>query len=158
MEELYAYRADLIAALDAVVDQLAKIMAILPTRQWNLSINPVGHTPHYILFHLHVLEAQFFAAQLPRILAEETPTLPVFEDERWMADTYRLAEPPSAILGEFGELRHRELAWLRNLPPAGWSRLARHPWWGLHAMQWWVELQADYSDQHVKQLSSVLEL
>jgi len=158
MEELYAYRTDLITALGGVVDELAKIVNRLDASQWRLAINPAGHTPHYILFHLDALESQFFATQLPRILAEETPTLPVFEDRSWMADHYRLTEPPSAILGEFGELRHQELAWIYKIPPALWCRMARHPWWGLHAFQWWVELQADYSYQHLKQLSSLLDI
>jgi hypothetical protein len=156
MEELVAYRVDLLAALDKVVGELGKTVAELPANKWNQPINTGGHTPHYILFHLRELEAQVFTVQLPRILAEDTPILPVFDDEGWMAKHYRPKEPASSNFEQLSGLRQQELAWLRVLQPTGWSRLARHPWWGLHALQWWVELQAEYSYQHLQQLSSVL--
>ncbi|HSB67531.1 MAG TPA: DinB family protein [Anaerolineales bacterium] len=153
MEELKAYRVDLLAALEGVIDVLAKTVADLPASKWIQPIHPVGHTPHYILFHLRALELQVFAIELPRFLVEDTPTLPAFDDESWMAQHYSAEEPPSTILEQLKQVRHQELTWLRNLSPAGWSHLGRHPWWGLHSLQWWVELQVDYSYQHLKQLS-----
>jgi hypothetical protein len=158
MEELAAYRADLLSALDGVVEALGKMVAAFLVSEWYQPVNPSGQTPHYVLFHLGELESQVFSAQLPRFLAENTPILPVFNDEDWMAAHYHPEQSPSAILEQLDRLRHQELAWLGNLPPAGWSRLARHPWWGLHALQWWVELQVEYSNQSLRELSSVLDL
>jgi len=158
MEELHTYRSDLITALEDVVNELSKLAAILPAGMWHQPIRPGSHTPHYILFHLRDLETQWFALELTRILSEETPTLPIFDDEAWMDSHYHPEEPASAILAELIKLRHRELYWLRNLPSESWSRLARHPWWGEHTLQWWVELQLEYSSQHLKEISTVLEL
>ena len=158
MEELNAYRADLLAALEGAVHELARIVAELPVRKWHQPINHSGHSPHYILFHLRALELHVFNPQLPCILLEDTPDLPAFEDESWMAKHYCQDEPAAAILEELRQLRMHELEWLRSLSPAGWSRLARHPWWGLHTLQWWVELQADYSNAHLRELSAIREV
>lgn len=158
MDELNTYREELLVALESVVGELAKIVAGMPDRQWNQPIDPAGHTPHYRLFHLRILELEIFTTQLPRFLIEDTPTLPAFDSEGWMEEHYSPRESPSAILEELSQLRHQELAWLRDLSPAGWSRVGRHPWWGLHTLQWWVELQVDYSHQHLKQISALLDL
>jgi len=158
MEELFAYRADLLTALGGVVDELSNVVANLPPSTWLQPIHPGSRTPHYILFHLRELEAQVFARQLPRILSEARPELPVFNDAAWMEGHYRAEEPASSLLEELAKLRQQELAWLRSLPPAGWSSPARHPWWGEHTLQWWVELQVEYSYQHLKEISSALKL
>lgn len=155
MEELLAYRADLLTALEGVVDELSKSVAIIPSDTWHQPVRTGSHTPHYILFHLRDLEAQVFALQLTRILSEERPTLPVFNDEAWMDSHYHAEEPASAILAELIKLRHQEIGWLQNLSPEGWSRPSRHPWWGEHTLQWWVELQVEYSSQHLKEISIV---
>lgn len=117
-------------------------------------MNSDGQTPHYILYNLYALEAQFFTIQLPRIRSEDGPELPIFDDEAWMAAHYAPEEPAINIIEETTKLRQQELAWLRNLSPQEWSRTARHPWWGMHTLQWWVELQLEYSLQVIKQLAA----
>jgi len=158
MEELLAYRTDLLSALAGVVHELSKTITSLPADTLHQALHTDIHTPHYLLFHLRELEAQVFAVQLPRILFEENPILPVFDDDTWMDNHYHAEEPVSAILDELVRLRQNELAWLPKLSPANWSRLARHTWWGEHTFQWWVELQVDYSFQHLKAISSVLNI
>ncbi len=113
---------------------------------------------HYILFHLRELEAQVYTPQLPRFLAEDNPTLPVFDDQAWMAIHYLPDEPATSITTDLCRLRSSELEWLRGVPPTGWSRLARHPWWGVHTLQWWVEMQLDESIQHRKRLPPLTDL
>ncbi len=152
MEEIEAYREDLLSMLGGVVSTLIKAATSLPPEVWHQPVHPGLDVPHYIVFHLRALEDQVFTRQLPRILVEETPTLAVFDDHAWMAEHYRPDEAVSAIVEQIASLRGSELAWLRGLPPAGWSRLSRHPWWGIHTLQWWVELQLELSNQHLKQL------
>jgi hypothetical protein len=154
MEELDTYRDELLFALAGVVDQLSEIVSVLPYNAWQL---PFGHemrTPHYILAHLRELEAQVFSIQLRRFLEEDTPLLLRFDDAAWMACHYKLEEPVQVILADFANLRRQELNWLRGLPAAGWSRSARHPWWGMRTLQWFVELQLEYSHQHLRRLTA----
>jgi hypothetical protein len=147
-----------LSALEGVANELSKTVAGIPSSAWDLPFGQDSHTPHYILAHLRELEAQVFAIQLRRILAEETPLVPVFDDDAWMSTHYRSEETALKIMEDFINLRKQELNYLRELSPAAWSRTARHPWWGLHTLQWWVELQLDYSDQHLRELSPLFDM
>jgi hypothetical protein len=153
MEELMAYRENLLSALESVVSRLSKTVANLTDANQEHAELSESNTPHYILFRLREVEIHVFSQQLPRFLAEICPILPVFDEQSWMADHYHPDEPITAIMEKVAKLRHDELAWLNGLPVSSWSRLARHPWWGMHTLQWWVELQLDYSFQHLKLLT-----
>ncbi len=157
MEEVDAYRQGLLSALEGVVNELSETVADIPSSKWHLTFGLDSHTPHYTLAHLRELEAQVFTIQLRRILDEEIPMLPVFDGEAWMERHYKPEEPVLCIVQDFTTLRKQELNWLRDLPPADWSCTARHPSWGMHTLQWWVELQLDYSYQHLSELSSLLD-
>ena len=158
MEEIEAYREDLLSALKEVGSELSKIVAGKPSSAWHLLFGQDSQTLHYTLAHLRALEAQLFAIQLRRITDEETPLVPVFDDDAWMTNHYRSEEPALIIMEDFVNLRKQELNWLHNLQSAAWSRTARHPWWGVHTLQWWVELQLDYSNQHLEELSPILDM
>jgi hypothetical protein len=158
MEELIAYRQELFSALESVVDELSKKVTHTHSRAWHHSSGSGGRTAHYSLTHLREIEAQVFSIQLHRILEEETPLMPPFDDEAWMANHYKREEPAAMVLEGFTILRKQELPWLRDLPPVSWSRIARHPRWGVHAFQWWVEKQLDCSKQHLWQISTLLAM
>ena len=158
MEELAAYRQDLLSALEGVVNELSKTVEGTPSGAWHLPFGSGSHTPHYTLAHLRELESQVFAIQLPHLLDEDTPLLPVFDSASWMASHYKPEEPAQVIMEDFANLRQHELNWLCDVSPEGWSHTARHPWWGVHTLQWWVELQLDYSYQHLRELSRVNDM
>jgi len=98
------------------------------------------------------VEAQIIAVRIRRILDEEEPDLPLFDDEAWMADHYDPAEPVQAILEAYASLRQQELTWLRDFPSVAWNRTARHPWWGVRSLQWWVEQCLQTARQHLQEL------
>ena len=154
MEEITFYRQDLLAALDGVKIELSRAVMAMPSNAWHIAFAPEARTPHKTLAHLRDLEKQEYIPNLKRILAEGNPVLPVFDDETWTLGHYRPDEAGKEILEEFTRLMEQEVAWLSDLPTASWSRTARHPWWGVHTFQWWVELQLDQSRQHVERLSS----
>jgi hypothetical protein len=156
MDELIAYRQELLSALERVVSELLIIVKDTPFKEWYRPIGHDLHTPHYTLVHLFVLEAKEFALYIRRIHDEETPLLVLFDDTAWMESHYRPKAQPRIIMQDFAHLRNQELKWLRELPPATWSRTARHPWWGVHTLQWLVELQLEYSRQHLSELSRLL--
>jgi hypothetical protein len=158
MEELLAYRQELLSALNDFIDELSETVADIPVKAWQLPFERASLTPHYILAHLRELEDQVFALQLPRILDEDIPLLPIFDEDNWMIAHYDPGIPAQVILEQFVRLRKREISWLRELPPDSWSRIARHPWWGLNTFQWWVELQLEYSLQHIGQLITFITM
>jgi hypothetical protein len=157
MDELTAYRQELLLALERAVNELSqKVADTLPGDWYRVSGGNI-HTPHYTLAHLRALEALEFAIQIRHIL-EEKPLLSIFDDEAWMASHYRLDEPAWNIMEDIASLHKQELIELHNLPTESWSRSARHPWWGVHTLQWWVELQLDYSYRHLREIYRLLDM
>ena len=156
MDELIAYRQELLSALERVVSDLTVLVYRFPFKEWHRKVGNERHTAHQILVHLWTLEASEFALYVRRINDEDTPLLPIFDDAAWMNKRYQPKEQPRNILNDFTNLRTQELEWLRQLPSTSWSRTARHPRWGVHTLQWWVELQLEYSRQHLNDLSRIL--
>ena len=154
MDEITFYRQDLLAALDEVKIELSRVVMAIPSHAWHVPFGPGARTPHYTLAHLRDLEKQEYIPNLKCMLAEDNPLLPVFDDETWTLGHYQPGEDNEEILEEFTRLREQEVAWLGDLPTASWGCTARHPWWGVHTFQWWVELQLDQSRRHVEWLTS----
>lgn len=152
MEELDTYRQGLLFALEGVITDLSKTMTAMPPNSWQHPYKYGSHTSHYTMAHLCALEAQFFNPVLHRIVEEDDPLLPLFDDPSWMANHYEPDKPVQMIFVEFATLRKQEVIWLSSLPLECWRNTARHPWWGLHTLQWWVELQLEYSHQHLAEL------
>jgi hypothetical protein len=153
MEELLAYRQNLLTSLENVVGELRQAAASIPPAAWHTPPAPDQPAPHQVLAHLRAIESQAIAVRLRRVLDESEPYLPLFDDDGWMAAHYDPAEPVQSILDDYAHLRQQELSWLKDLPSAAWNRTARHPWWGVRALQWWVEQCLLIARQHLEQLS-----
>lgn len=156
MEELMAYRQELIAALMRGVGGLAHIVKAIPPHAWQTPSSPAGCSSHFTLAHLRVLEEQVFIPNLHRIQTEAVPILTIFDDRAWMGVHHHPQEPFQKMMEGYSQLRVQEVDWLRDLPGADWSRMGRHPWWGLRSFQWWVERQLESYRQHTEQLSAFL--
>ena len=158
MEEIIAYRQQLLSALRNVAKEVSQLVLAIPADDWYIAFGLDATTPHYTLAHLRELEIQVFGLQLRRFLVEDTLLLPLFDDVSWMAEHYDPSETAQAILEEFTCLRSQEVLWLQDLSSESWNRSARHPWWGVRTLQWWVELQLDFSHQHLRELSAYLSV
>jgi len=156
MDELAAYRQELLTALMRAVEQIRPLAARLPWHAWHDPLEPGHRQAHHILAHLRALERQEFIPNLKRIQAQEVPTLAIFDDQAWMGAHYQPGEPLNEMMGDLTHLRAEEVEWLRNLPIPDWSRMGRHPWWGLRSLQWWAERQLESSLQHCEQLEAFL--
>jgi hypothetical protein len=154
MEELLDYRKNLLENMDGVVTELRQAAASISAANWHTPPAPDQPTPHQVLAHLRALEAHAIALRLRRILDESEPYLPLFDDDGWMAANYDPSEAVTSILDDYASLRQQELAWLHELPPAAWNRTARHPWWGVRALQWWAEQALLTARQHLEQLQN----
>jgi hypothetical protein len=155
MEELFAYRQVLLAELQSIVEQLAHALRAIPDSAWHKPLLTHACTPYGVLIQLRELEAHWFAVQLPRLLYESSPELPACTEFKRVDSQNQPVEQTEDILEEFSRLRNQELIWLRTLTPSDWSRISRHPWYGVHTLQWWVEYQLDLSQQYLRELASV---
>jgi hypothetical protein len=157
MEELFAYRQELLSALEQDVTLLARAEAGISSKDWYRTLSGDQPTPHYTLSRLWVEESRDYSVNIHRILDEDLPLLEALDTQAWMAAHYDPDIPAHLIIEDFAALRKWELGVLCGLPPASWSRNARHPHWGVHTLQWWVELQRDYSHQHLSRLTPLLD-
>lgn len=157
MDELLEYRRQLLAHWQQVVDDLRQTLQAIPPARRHQPLEDGGWTPHQIMAHLRDVEAHALLPRLERILAEETPYLPNFNEQDWMQRHYQPQEPLEAILNAYADLRARQLALLRNAPGEAWSRTGRHPWWGKRTLQWWVERSLAHAREHLEQLQQAVE-
>lgn len=153
MEELNAYRKDLLSALEEVNSDLYRLMSILPEGVWRKPSGEDAKSPHYRLALLRALDCEVFPINIHSMLSGEASVLEPFHMENWEADQYQLGEPLGDILDDLADHRKQEVTLLRSLSSADWSKSARHPWYGKRTVQWWVELQLDVSHQMVNELS-----
>jgi hypothetical protein len=158
MEELITYRQELLSALEEDIILLARVEAGISSQGWYLPLGSDQPTPHYILSRLWVEESQEFTTNIRRILDEEMPVLPVFDAEAWIESHYDPEEPAGIMIEYFASLRKWEIGLLCKIPPPSWSRAARHPRWGVHTLQWWVELQRECSHQLLSRLIPLLDI
>jgi hypothetical protein len=103
------------------------------------------------------MERHAYSPRIERILAEDHPLLPAFDAEAWARRHYRQDEPLEEILEEYAALRQSELERLQSLPPGSWSRVGRHPVYGLRTLQWWVEKGLAHAEEHLGALQKSLE-
>lgn len=156
MENLYEYRKRMLVRFQATVFDLEHAVDALPQRSWHMPLEPGGWSIHQVLVHLRDADAHAYLPRILRILAEDTPFVEDFDDSDWMAKHYNPNEPVGAILAEYRELRNKEIACLESMPADGWSRMGRHPTWGLRSIQWWVERSLAHCEEHLKQIQQSL--
>lgn len=154
MEELLEYRRDILSALIDIVPQLLRLAGDMPEAAWHIAVEKNGNTPHYILSRLVQLEYQVYAVYIPRIIEENVPLLPLIDVDAWMLVHYDPSVPVQSMVDQFARHRTQEVDRLHELPIQSWSRTARHPWWGVRTLQWWVERQLDESQRHLKALAA----
>ena len=146
-EQLYDYRARLLARLEAITDEIADAAVEIPQGRWREPVKPGGRSPHAILSSLCDVEQYAYSLRLQRILTEDTPALEPFTPQ-----PHDPALTMTDLLAEYKSLRRAELELLRHLPPAGWARAGRHPLFGLRTVQWWAERTLEHSNRHLREL------
>jgi hypothetical protein len=149
MQDLLDYRARLVERFGRQPSEFAQAIAALPEAEWWLRRGPDGRTVHALMAHTRDLEALAYLPRLRRILREDDPALPAFASHRWSEADYDATEPMEALLADFARAREEEVALVRDLAPAGWSRCGFHPPTGRRTAQWWVERALAHGREHL---------
>lgn len=152
-EQLLLYRQRMLERMNSVCDDIARTVASIPPERLYM-VTADGESPHRILAFLRDVESRAFSIRMHRILEEEEPFLPLFDEKKWMEEHYDPVEPPENILAEYIAFRNNELAWLNNLSIEAWNRTGRHPWWGVRSLQWWVEQTLRFSEEQLTKLKT----
>jgi hypothetical protein len=113
--------------------------------------------PKEIVCHLRDTE-EAFAARFEQILAMDVdPKLGGPTADRWAAERQYLRNDALEAIGAFRKRREDNLATLRALTPAQWSKGALHPVRGRMTLDTFLALMAWHDDNHLDQLARALE-
>lgn len=153
MEELQEYLDSLSREFAAQPARLRNALGAIPTDAWHQPIEGDGWTPHQVL--AHVLAAQQLALQprLMRILEEEEPDLPDWDQDRWMKVSYSSAIPQERLFSELQAGVREILDRVQGLDLEDWNRTGRHPLRGSRTLLWWFEYLIAHNRDHIQDLS-----
>jgi hypothetical protein len=157
MEQLIEYRQHLLDCMQSTLDELKSCLNLIPAGRLRQPLEGGNWGGHQILAHLRDKEQQAFLPRIRKILLDLSPCLESFSggvesNDDWMNSRYDMDESLATILAEYEGLWKEEMNILANLSTEGWSRLGRHPGWGVRTLQWWVEQSLAHARQHVRQL------
>ncbi|MBI3537914.1 MAG: DinB family protein [Chloroflexi bacterium] len=107
---------------------------------------------HQVLSHLRDTERNVFLYRAPRILNEDAPRVPNFDQESWMREHYSASEPLDALLKDFSGARRKLIARLKKTKDDDWARVAIHPEYGRITLEWLVTHCYNHTLEHIAQL------
>jgi hypothetical protein len=91
-----------------------------------------------------------------RILSEDRPYLPDFDDSLWAVEHNYRANDPDEVLTELREHRTALVEELEGLDEPEWSRIAELEDHGEITLQWLMNSVCDHDRKHLKQARDVL--
>jgi hypothetical protein len=153
MEELYAYRRQIMAQARAQLQRLSAGVDIIEPGSMHTPLEEGGWSAHQVLVHMRDVEQQAFWPRVEDMLQHDQPDLQYFDEGAWMQEHYNEQEPVQAILAGFQEARMKMLAAVEGADTQGWSRSGRHPTQGLRTVQWWFEYALSHTEDHLAQMS-----
>jgi len=151
----YANFLDGRPVLDILADTPRAITSLLETMgaaKAHEAPAPGKWSPGEIIAHLADCEL-VFAFRLRQTLAEDSPTIQPFDQEKWAA-TYKSIEPAEAFAA-FSAFRKWNLVLLETTLPAAADRPVTHPERGTMTFQTIVETMAGHDLNHLGQLQRI---
>ncbi len=110
MEELYAYRRQMMAQARAQVQRLAGGVEKIDPESMHTPLEEGGWSAHQVLVHMRDVEQQAFWPRVEDMLQHDQPELQYFDEGAWMQEHYDEQEDVQAILDGFQEARMKMLA------------------------------------------------
>jgi hypothetical protein len=156
LDELRDYLAALIGRFLSQPETWLEAVANVEPERLQLRSNAEQWSAHQVV--AHVLAADRFALlpRIRRILAEERPQLPNWDEAEWMADEYDRAMPLVNILEDWQQARQGLAEDLAGLELSGWERKGLHPYHGERTLLWWLEYSVNHAKDHERQLLVIL--
>lgn len=115
-----------------------------------------GWSARTIAAHLRDDEAMVMRMRLVRLLTEDDPLLPDFDQEAWAAQRSTARDRKDHLLADFALQRQASLNLLRRITVPEWERSGRHEVNGRLTVADWVEHWAEHDAEHIRQLELAL--
>jgi hypothetical protein len=134
---------------------LEAALAIIPkdALQWRPA--PGRWSAHEIIVHCADAETNGHS-RLRYILAEATPVIQAYDQDRWAAALAYHELPLEPALATVAAVRANTVALLRRATDADWARTASHTEYGQFGAEQWLKLYADHLEKHSRQLEGNL--
>ncbi len=146
--------------ISETLDNLAKMNGALeealhaiPNEKMKIQSSPDVWTPHQILGHLVDAEIAF-SFRLRKIIAEENPFYPSFDEERWGETLRHEAIPVLLFVSVWKPLRELNIQLLRLMPVLAWERQGVHETNGSQTLMDVVRGMLAHDIYHLKQLKA----
>lgn len=140
---------DILSASPGILTEL--LSSIGPAKS-AVSPAPGKWSPAEIIAHLADCEL-VFAFRLRQTLAEDSPTIQPFDQEKWAVQYSGITA--SQGLEVFSALRGWNLHLVRNVSPQAMARVVTHPERGTMTFQTIVETMAGHDINHIGQLQRI---
>lgn len=139
MRELAFYRQKLLARARQAAEDLRQAGLRLAETDWYLSAKDDSLTPHQALAILAARHVQEFASTLAQLLDGGENTLSRFDPGKWLKDEYSDKEKWNLLYEGFAKNFTQILNQIEAVDSGKWMNAARHPQYGVHTLQWWLE-------------------
>jgi uncharacterized damage-inducible protein DinB len=149
--------ARLIDRLEANGAELLWYVSLLSNEEIHAPPKPRAWSIHQTLCHLRDVEQQVFLYRAERILKEDAPRVPDFDQDKWMRQHYSPREPIKNILNDFKTARRKFVTRLRRATDRDWARSAIHPEYGNISLEWLVTHCYNHTLEHTAQLGYAYE-
>ncbi len=147
----------LIERLESSAEDLASYLGKFSEQELLTPPAPNEWSIHQVICHLRDNEEQVFLFRVKKILVEDNPPVPNFEQDAWQREHYSSTEPLKKMLADFRAARRKQIALLRKTTDRDWSRTARHPEYGTISIYWIVNYNVNHTLEHVAQIGFVYE-
>jgi hypothetical protein len=142
---------NLVERLASTPAQLASMLAHVAEEA--LDAAPAGEwSVRTVLAHLRDDEYLVMRQRLERMLAEDAPMFPNFDEKAWAVGRNRSRDQRQQLLDDFALQRSASIAILRALDEAQWQRTGRHEVDGDYTVESWVEHWVEHDETHVAQV------
>lgn len=109
-----------------------------------------------ILAHLRDDESMVMRMRLVRMLAEDNPTFPDFDEQAWARNRSTARDRKEQLLGDFALQRLATMNILEHMAPEQWERGGAHEQNGLYTVRSWVAHWVEHDRTHVGQVEKLL--
>ena len=105
---------------------------------------------------VHLADAELIGAlRFRMVLAEENPTLPVYNPDVWKRRLHYLWRSPEASLSLFQQTRFASAEMLRQCSASDWERIGVHPERGDLTLGQLLMSYAEHAAEHVAQIGEL---
>lgn len=115
-----------------------------------------GWPARTIVAHLRDDETLVMRMRMMRMLTEDDPLLPDFDEQEWAANRSTRRDRKDQLLGDFALQRQASLNLVRRITPEELERTGRHEVNGAMTVASWLDHWAEHDSQHIAQLERAL--